>query len=107
MSIDIILPETGHLATIVGRFSKEKIADNEIPSTYRGYPIISKKRKKPSQGWTPRENNRPEDEIIPGQILGKDNSRYSSPENTYGWFFCRHTITEPCLEIYDWSFYTA
>lgn len=107
MSLDILIPETAVPACIVGRFSKSRIAPQDIPEGRRLYPVVGGMGRRPAQGWTPPDATEAPETFIPKAVLGDERTADPPQEQTYGWFLTRNAIPDACLRIVNWSFYTA
>lgn len=107
LSLDILIPETAVPACLVGRFSKSRIAPQDIPEGRRLYPLVGGMGRRPVQGWTPPGAAEEPETFIPKAILGDERTTDPPQEQTYGWFLTRNDITNAYLQIVNWSFYTA
>ena len=93
LSLDVILPESNTVATIVGRFVKERPNPADMPNKYKAYRILSgKKPEKPG--------------YIPAVLVGGETGRQNGSA-TYGWLLTRNELGPESFDIVNWSFYTA
>lgn len=107
LSLDVILPESNTVATIIGRFVKERPNPADIPDKYKVYRILSGKGKKPSQEWTPPERRREKPSYIPAVLNGSEKAHGKKHGTTYGWLLTRNELGPESFDIVDWSFYFA
>lgn len=106
LSLDVILPESNTVATIVGRFVKERPNPADIPNKYKIYRILSGKGTKPSQEWTPPGKKPEKPGYVPAVLVGSETGRQHDSA-TYGWLLTRNELGPESFDIIDWSFYFA
>lgn len=107
ISLDVIVPESGAIATIVGRFTQNKPEPAETPEKYKAYRILSKEEDTSTAGKRRPKKKRGAQERVPATLLGKNESESRGDKDTYGWLLTRHEIEDESFEITDWSFYVS
>lgn len=87
MSLDLQLPESNATATVVGRFTKNKPNQKEIPEKYKAFVILHSHQSK----------HRPKILCTSDELK----------QNIYGYFLTRSPIEDSVLSIMNWSFYVG
>ena len=94
LHLEVILPDTGETANVIGRFTKNPVEDGTVPAPYKIHVI----RHKEGLPYVPciRRDYRHDNDNDPDKI-----------DRFFGYFITRYPVDESSLRITDWSFFVA